>query len=35
MREIIKSHDLLNIKRGNNRISIRIKNIQSDLNNDI
>ena len=35
MREVIEFHDLLNIERSNNRISIRSKNIQSNLNNDI
>ena len=35
MREVVEFQSLLNIKRSSNRISIRSKNIQSNLNNDI
>ena len=35
MREIVEFHGLLNMERSSNRISVRSKDIQSDLNDDI
>ena len=35
MREIVEFHGLLNIKRSNNRVSIRSKSIQSEFANNI
>ena len=35
MRKIVEFHSFLNIKRSNNRTSIRSKRIQSELDNDI
>ena len=35
MSEIVGFHSLLNMERSSNRISIRSKSIQSELNDDI